>query len=135
VVTADHGMLDVPAEGRVDLADHPELATDVQMLGGEARARHVYVQPGAEADVAAAWRAGLGDGAWVGLRDEAIEMGWFGPEVRGDVRPRIGDVVMAASAPVGVFQRHVDPAQARLLGHHGSLTPDEALVPFLVVPR
>jgi hypothetical protein len=41
---------------------------------------------------------------------------------------------MAASNAVGVFQRLVDPVQARLLGHHGSLTPDEALVPFLLIP-
>jgi hypothetical protein len=60
-------------------------------------------------------------------------MRWFGPDVRQDVRARIGDVVMAASNAVGVFQRLVDPVQARLLGHHGSLTPDEALVPFLLI--
>jgi hypothetical protein len=132
VVTADHGMVDVPEERRVDLADRPELVTGVQMLGGEGRARHIYVQPGAESDVAAAWQAALGDRAWVGSRDEAIGMGWFGPDVRDEVRSRIGDIVMAASEPIGVFQRHVDPVQARLLGHHGSLTPDEALVPFLL---
>jgi hypothetical protein len=133
VVTADHGMVDVPEERRLDLADRPELATGVQMLGGEGRARHIYVEPGAESDVAAAWQVALGDGAWVGSRDQAIGMGWFGPDVRHEVRSRIGDVVMAASEPVGVFQRLVDPVQSRLLGHHGSLTPDEALVPFLLI--
>lgn len=133
VVTGDHGMVDVPQERRLDLADLPELATGVQMLGGEGRARHVYVEPGAEADVNAAWRQVLGDAAWIGSRDEAIAMGWLGPEVRDQVRPRIGDVVMAAAEPMGVFQRQVNPREARLLGHHGSLTPDEALVPFLLI--
>jgi hypothetical protein len=133
VVTSDHGMVDVPQERRLDLADHPELATGIRMLGGEGRARHVYVEPGAEDDVVAAWRRVLGDAAWIGSRDEAIAMGWFGPEVRDEVRPRIGDVVMAAAEPVGVFQRQVNPREARLLGHHGSLTPDEALVPFLLI--
>jgi hypothetical protein len=133
VITADHGMVDIPEERRLDLADRPELATGVQMLGGEGRARHIYVEQGAESDVAGAWEVALGDGAWVGSRDEVIGMGWFGPDVRQDVRARIGDVVMAASNAVGVFQRLVDPVQARLLGHHGSLTPDEALVPFLLI--
>jgi hypothetical protein len=91
------------------------------------------VEPGAESDVAGAWQVALGDGAWVGSRDQAIGMGWFGLDVREEVRSRIGDIVMAASEPVGVFQRLVDPVQARLLGHHGSLTPDEALVPFLLI--
>lgn len=133
VVTGDHGMVDVPQERRVDLADHPELATGVLILGGEGRARHVYVEPGAEADVIAAWRQVLSGAAWVGSRDEAIATGWFGPEVRDDVRPRIGDVVMAAAEPMGVFQRQVNFREARLLGHHGSLTPDEALVPLLLI--
>jgi hypothetical protein len=133
VVTGDHGMVDVSQERRLDLADHPELATGIKMLGGEGRARHVYVLPGAQADVIAAWRQVLGDAAWIGSRDEAIAMGWFGPEVRDEVRPRIGDVVMAGAEPTGVFQRQVNPREARLLGHHGSLTPDEALVPFLLI--
>ena len=134
VVTADHGMVDVPMEQRLDLADRPELATGVQMLGGEGRARHIYVRPGAESDVAAAWQAALGDGAWIGSRDEAIGMGWFGPDVRDEARSRIGDIVMAAAEAVGVFHRHNDPVQARMLGHHGSLTADEVLVPFLMIP-
>jgi hypothetical protein len=49
------------------------------------------------------------------------------------VRPRIGDVVAAARDAVGVFQREVDPLQASLVGHHGSLTRVEQLVPFLLI--
>ena len=49
------------------------------------------------------------------------------------VRERIGDVVCAAFGPVGVFQRLVDPGEASLAGHHGSLTSAELLVPWIVV--
>jgi hypothetical protein len=51
------------------------------------------------------------------------------------VRPRIGDVVAAAFGPVGVVQREVDPTQALLTGHHGSMTADEQLVPMLLLRR
>ena len=44
----------------------------------------------------------------------------------------MGDIVAAAYGLVGIVQREVDPAQARLNGHHGSLTPAEQLVPLLV---
>ena len=54
-VTADHGMVDVPAADRIDADAVPELRHGVSLLGGEARARHVYAQPGAAADVLAAW--------------------------------------------------------------------------------
>ncbi len=133
VVTGDHGMLDLPETGKIDLDDEPALRLGVRLLAGEPRARHVHVTPGAEAEVLAAWRERLGDVMWVVSRDEAIEAGWFGPRVADRVRPRIGDVVAAACAPVGVVQRTVDGPLARLVGHHGSLTLEELLVPYVVV--
>jgi hypothetical protein len=36
---------------------------------------------------------------------------------------------------VGVVQREVDPTQALLTGHHGSMTSAEQLVPLLQVRR
>ena len=133
VVTGDHGMVDLDDMGKVDVADVPQLTEGVRMLAGEARARHVYAKPGADGDVLAAWRARLGDRMWIVPGEEAIEAGWFGPRVEDAVRPRIGDVVAAARDRVGVFQRDVDPLQASLVGHHGSMTPGEQLVPLLVV--
>ncbi len=131
VVTGDHGMVDVRPEDRIDLADHPDLAAGVRLLGGEGRARHVYAEPGAAGDVLAAWQALLGQSMWIVSGEEAIESGWFGPRMPAWVRPRVGDVVAAAFGLVGVVQREVDPTQAQLIGHHGSMTEAEQLVPFL----
>jgi len=135
LVTADHGMVNVPAEGRIDVADESALRHGVRLLAGEGRARHVYATPGAQDEVLAAWRETLGDRMLVVTRDEAIREGWFGPVVSGWVRPRIGDVVAVAREPVAVFQRDVDPLQASLVGHHGSLTTVEQLVPLIQVRR
>jgi hypothetical protein len=132
VVTGDHGMLDLRPNERLDLADHPELSAGVTLLAGEARARYLRTAPGAAADVLSAWRSILGGRMWVWTRDEAIATGIFGPRVSDQVRERIGDVVAAAYGRVGIVQRDVDPAQARLNGHHGSLTAAEQLLPFLV---
>lgn len=133
VVTADHGMVNLPEESKIDVAEVPALLDGARLLAGEARARHVYAEHGAEEDVLAAWRETLGSGFWVRTRDEAVEAGWFGPKVLDRVRPRIGDVVAAARDAVGVFQREVDPLQASLVGHHGSLTEAEQLVPLLLI--
>jgi hypothetical protein len=134
-VTGDHGMVDLAPAQRLDVADMPELMAGVRVLGGEARARHVYTEPDAAEDVLATWRAVLGDRMWVVAREEAIAAGWFGPSVPDRIRPRIGDVVAAAHAPVGVMQRAVDPAHARMQGHHGSMTAREQLVPLVTVRR
>ncbi|HEV2012294.1 MAG TPA: nucleotide pyrophosphatase/phosphodiesterase family protein [Candidatus Dormibacteraeota bacterium] len=131
VVTGDHGMVDLRPNERIDLADHRELAAGVTLLAGEARARYVRTAPGAAADVVSAWRSILGDRMWVWTREEAVATGIFGPRVSDQARERIGDLVAAAYGRVGIVQRDVDPAQARLNGHHGSLTPGEQLVPLL----
>ena len=135
VVTGDHGMVDLRPEDHVDVGDVPALLAGVRSLGGEARARHVYAEPGAGDDVLAAWQDVLGDRMWVVSREEAIAGGWFGPSVPDRIRPRIGDVVAAAYARVGVMQRAVDPAHSRLVGHHGSMTAREQLVPLVTVRR
>jgi hypothetical protein len=134
-VTGDHGMVDLRPSQRVDLADQPELAAGVRLLSGEARARHVHTRHGAAADVLATWRGLLGHAMWVVPGEEAIAAGWFGPEVSDAARARVGDVVAAAHGPIGVVQREVDPTQAILTGHHGSMTPAEQLVPFLELRR
>ena len=133
VVTADHGMVDLQPEERIDLDDEPDLLAGVRFLGGEARARYVYTDPGAAGDVLATWRTRLGDRMWVVSREEAIATGWFGPRVAQEVRPRIGDVVAVADGAVGVVRRSFDAGQARNVGHHGSITTAEQRVPCIVV--
>jgi Type I phosphodiesterase / nucleotide pyrophosphatase len=132
VVTADHGMVTVEEEDKIDFDAQPRLQDGVRMLGGEARVRHVYTASGAAEDVLGSWRTILGEQAWIVRRDEAIKAGWFGPQVAGYVRDRIGDLVIAARANIAVVRSAVEPRQSRLVGHHGSLTADEQLIPLLV---
>ncbi len=137
VVTADHGMVDVPGgAARLDLADDAELARDVPLSGGEPRAPMLYCAPGRAEDVAARWRALLGDRAEVLLRAEAVAAGWFGP-VAEHVLPRIGDVVVACAPGTSVHDSRTQrPALKGLVGMHGGRTRDEVAVPLLVAgPR
>jgi len=89
-------------------------------------------EPGATDDVRAAWRELIGDRAWIRTRDEAIAEGWFGPVVEPHVRDRIGDLVVAARTEFAIVQSRVTPRLSELIGHHGSLTDAEQLVPLLV---
>jgi hypothetical protein len=133
VVTADHGMVLVGEDDKVDFDTIPELQDGVRMLGGEPRVRHVYVEDGATDAVLAAWTSLLGDRAWVVTRDAAIDAGWFGPRVVDWVRPRIGDVVVAARGTSVVVRTGVEPMFSRMAGQHGSLTAAEQLVPLLTL--
>ncbi|GLY17529.1 alkaline phosphatase family protein [Kineosporia rhizophila] len=132
VVTADHGMVDVPFENRLDIAHEPELLTGVRHLGGEPRSLQLYCEAGATDDVAAAWQARMGSDMTVVTRAQAVDEGWFGP-VAPHVLPRIGDVVTAATGEVAVVDsRTARPQVLRLLGLHGSRTSVETQVPLLV---
>jgi len=131
-MTADHGMVDVPDQDRIDADELPALRDGVALLGGEPRARHVYAEPGAAGDVLAAWREILGPRAWVASRDEAIADGWFGP-VAPEMAPRIGDVVAAPAGPSAVVATRAEPRESALVGMHGSLTSADQLVPLLAL--
>ncbi|HEX8498306.1 MAG TPA: nucleotide pyrophosphatase/phosphodiesterase family protein [Actinomycetales bacterium] len=132
-VTADHGMVDVPFEQRIDLAVDPDLAAGVRHAGGEPRAPQLYCEPGSADAVLATWADALAGRADVLSREQAVAAGWFGP-VSPHVLPRIGDVVVACRTGTAVVDsRRQRPQVLRLLGLHGSLTPQESLVPLLSV--
>ncbi|SHM35164.1 alkaline phosphatase family protein [Cryptosporangium aurantiacum] len=130
VVTGDHGMVD-PSE-RIDLDAIPELREGVALLGGEARARHVYTVPGAAEDALAAWAEKLDGSAWVLSREAAVEAGWFGPVVRPELLGRLGDVVVAAGPDTALIATEQEPRESRLVGLHGSITPADLEVPVLL---
>jgi hypothetical protein len=129
-ITADHGMVDVPPERRIDADKLPALRTGVAVLGGEPRARHVYAEPGAAADVLTAWTNTLGNAAWVVSREQAIDEGWFGP-VDKRFAARIGDVIAAARDDWAVVATQTEPRESALVGMHGSLAPADQLIPLL----
>ncbi|MEI4277652.1 alkaline phosphatase family protein [Klenkia terrae] len=131
LVTADHGMLDVPDDTRLDIDATPALTAGVRLLAGEPRARYVHAVDGAADDVLAAWRAELGDRAWVVSRDEAVASGVFGP-VEDALAARIGDVVSLARGTWALTATRQEKVPSMLAAYHGSLTPTELAIPLLV---
>ncbi len=131
VVTADHGMVDVPHRDRVDLAEEPALARGVRVLGGESRFAQLYCEPGTAPGVMRRMTEAFGDRAWVLDRAQAVAAGWFGPVARRNLG-RIGDVLVAAAGSFAlVDSRTAAPQVLRLIGQHGSLTTAEQRIPLL----
>lgn len=131
-VVADHGMISVDTADVVDIDGDEALTDGVTDVGGEPRARHIYIAKGAADDVLATWRETLAERAWVVSREEAIAAGWFGERVSDVARGRIGDVVAAARGSAALLRRTVEPLESSLIGHHGSLTTAEQNVPLLL---
>ncbi|ROP65963.1 alkaline phosphatase family protein [Curtobacterium sp. ZW137] len=131
LVTADHGMLDVPPEANI--AIDPDLLADVVGVAGDPRCRQLSVAPGTDVPaLVEAWRTRYGKRAYVASRDDAVAAGWFGT-VSDAVLPRIGDVVVVARGSWAFNDdRELDPRKdpKRMVGQHGALTDDEVGVPL-----
>jgi hypothetical protein len=133
VVTADHGIVDVPHERQVLV--EPAMLEGVAAVAGEPRCLQLHLEPRAAADPGAAdaiaerWRGREGRRAWVATRAQAIDAGWFG-EVDPEVIPRIGDVLVAARQPVAYYVDPTDRGRG-MIGQHGSLSPEELTIPLL----
>jgi rhodanese-related sulfurtransferase len=69
-ITADHGMINVGE--KIILGQDNNLMENVTLVGGEPRARHIYLREGATAETVASWREFLGSKADVFSRDEVI---------------------------------------------------------------
>lgn len=132
IVTADHGMVDVPPEDKI-FVDYPSpLLEGVQAWAGEPRAPQLYLAPGASlASLVAQWRELLGDQAHVVTRQELVDGGWLGPVDPGVVE-RIGDIVILCVGSLAIY--HTPTASkmsAAMVGQHGSITQREREIPVI----
>lgn len=131
LLTADHGMLDIPAERRLVIAGDSSLWEGVRHVAGEPRCLHLQVdEPGRLTEVRDRWRASEGGRAWVVSRQEAIAADWFGP-VAPDVAPRMGDVIVAARGEVAWYdERSASRSALAMIGQHGAFSDAERRVPL-----
>lgn len=128
IVTADHGMVDCSTEDRVSM-EQLSGARDV-VIAGEPRMRHVYCAAQRRDELVRRWREELADRAWLLTREEAIAAGLFGA-VQEDYRDRIGDVIAIARGTTALVSE-TDAMVSGLRGQHGSLSPDEMLIPLTI---
>ncbi|MGZ0710810.1 alkaline phosphatase family protein (plasmid) [Coraliomargarita sp. W4R53] len=131
LVTADHGMIDVPRHRHVLMAEGDDLVEGVALIGGEPRMLHLYADAGQQAEVLARWREAEAGRAWVLSRTELISSGVMGP-VDAEVAERIGDVVVAPRSAIAYYDDRIhDKGPQKMVGQHGSLTLEERIVPLI----
>jgi hypothetical protein len=131
VVTADHGQVDV---GDRAMVLEPDLVESADGISGEGRFTWLHARGGQGPDLLAECRRRFEEPglAWVRSRAEIIADAWFGGPLTSEVEGRLGDVALVAREPIA-FLDPADPGSAALRCRHGSLTPDEMLVPLLAV--
>jgi hypothetical protein len=130
VLTADHGQHPIDHDRIVFAAEHPELYEGLMLPPtGDPRATYLHVRDGFRAPVGAYLESHLADSFHVIATEDALSAGLWGPgEASAEVRCRLGDFVVLAKEG-GVMLPA--PTQFDMMGGHGGLTPDEALIPWI----
>jgi hypothetical protein len=90
----------------------------------------LHTRPGAIDEVVDAAVGLHGDVAWVRTKEQVIDEGWLGGVPSPEIAARLGDVALIPFEPIA-FLDPADTGELRLAARHGSLTPDEMLVPLL----
>jgi len=126
LVTADHGMVDVPIENQIHLETLDSLQHVDFLAGGDTRSAYIYT----DSDVRDAIQAELGDSVWVVNWDDLVSAGYvIAPKLLDHRHPSI--VVLAKKNVTLYDRRTCKPRSLQMLGHHGSITDAEMRVPLL----
>ena len=133
-LTSDHGMVNV-GEKIVIGHDNP-LLENIATIGGEPRARHLYLNPdhdsaAARSDVASVWQQYLGNRVDVFTREQALTNNLFGDVVSADSFDRMGEVIAIAQGAVVLIDPTRVDKESAMVGHHGADSEVEMQVGLL----
>ena len=137
VVTADHGFLDAPPPKRHTLRVNRQLQPMFRLMpSGDARVMYLYTLEWARERVRRYFEQRFEQVFMVVDMEDAIKIQLFGPtEPTDETRERLGDLVVVSSG-ADILEYNASRGSGRMLklnGHHSGLTPDEMLIPLIIV--
>lgn len=132
LVTADHGVLDVPANQHIYLDEFGLDWSRVADVSGDPRVNFIYLHDANEAEqVASELQIGLGDKALALTRAQVVAAGWY-PNITDATLRRLPEVFALATKNVALYHREYAPAASlNMIGQHGALSSVELSVPLL----
>jgi hypothetical protein len=135
LITADHGQVDCTPEEAVCLAEHPAVVDSLLLPpAGQGRAAYLYALPRA-AERLPAQMAALSDRLKVITSWQGLAMGLFGPpELAANLDTRVGDAIALTRGGAQLYWIDRRRAELKHVGHHGSLSEEEMLVPLIALP-
>lgn len=135
LITADHGVVDIPAHKHVLYGDDDRLIEGVSDIGGEPRCLQLYFNPDATEQlrerVFAAWTEDMAGLAWVMTKETVMEQKLLGP-VNDRNTPRMGDIWVLARKDVVFYDARDHTFKGRsMIGQHGGMSATELTIPLL----
>lgn len=132
VLTADHGVVDIPTHAQVYLDEVSTAWDAVADVSGDPRVNFVYLTDDAALDrVRQDLQDGIGDRGLALTRSQVVEAGWYGT-VDEPVLERLPDIFVLATKNVAFYHRGYAPAASlNMVGQHGALSSIEMSIPLL----
>ncbi len=133
-LTSDHGMINV-GEKIIMGVDNP-LLENISVIGGEPRARHLYLNSTHDSDqarisVASIWQEYLGNRVDVFTREQAVAKNLFGDVVSAESLDRMGEIIAVAKGAVVLIDPMRVDKEGSMVGHHGADSEIETQVGLL----
>ena len=132
ILTADHGVIDVPKESHVYLDDYESLK-DILMIGGDPRVGFVYFDPSVDlAQKRESIEAELGYLVDVASVQDLVEAGWYQPLSKAAIS-LAPDLILLPKSNRVIYHRAFAKAKSmEMIGQHGGMTKPEWEVPLLI---
>jgi len=137
LITADHGLIDVPMKNRIRIEDHPKLEECLTLpLCGEGRVPFCYVHPSKTKQFEKYIKTKFKKYCTLHKGQDLIDKNYFG---LGKPHPklfdRIGDYVLITKKNYYIGDKLAGQEYNSNKGHHGGLSKQEMLVPLIVLKK
>lgn len=132
LVTADHGVLDIPQSQHVYLDEFNFGWNRVANVSGDPRVSFIYLHDPTEAEsIASDLQPLLGDKALALTREQVVSAGWY-PNITDANLQRLPEVFALATKNVALYHRgHAPAASLNMIGQHGAMSSVELSIPLL----
>jgi predicted AlkP superfamily pyrophosphatase or phosphodiesterase len=129
VLTADHGVLDIPKVNHIYIDDFI-AAEDLVFVGGDTRGLFLYLKDtGQKLAVIETLTRSLGSSCYILTPDQIVEAGYWKEVSRNYLLP---EIVVLAKKEVALYHRAFAKAKSlEMIGHHGSISGNEMSIPLI----
>ena len=132
IVTADHGVVDVPIEKHIYLDEFAFIQANVEAVAGDPRCNFIYANSGADLSLLRTeLQNEFGHLAYVCTPQELMECGWLGRFDESDRKYLPDFYVIWKESRVAYDRRFAKASHLRMLGQHGGISDEETRIPLI----
>ena len=130
VVTADHGVVDIPTANHIYLDEYLE-ADELDFVGGDTRGLFLYLKNESDTEnISRALTQSLSEYCYVLTPGQLVESGYW----KQGSGLNLPELVLLAKKEVALYHRDFAKKKSlEMIGHHGSISPAEMSIPLIKI--